>query len=469
MEHKKIQLFYKNLFKLASRGCGNKVLANPVVVFTRQAKDGVFETISDEEYYVLLNDVEEERKFWNEVPEQTVWELLQTSLENINLTPEKLDSIANIFGEAYENTGAGYMPLPLMTEKNLKINLFEQSVDRTAMEDSASSKQEQEKDTEMEDARLSRQGYGNYEPFVEFPDYICLYLDDFVYAQKEAKQAAAMMVWNHLHGRKQNMILAGPTGCGKTEIFRQLKKVYPNIVIYDANSLTAEGFKGNMKVRNLFDGVDKEQAERLIIVLDEADKLFESKPTSSGMDPGRIIQNELLKIIEGDMVHFEGDPDHPNNVPTLDLDTSKVSFVFLGSFERMLQAKNAEKKKNFGFLSDVSENEKMIDYHVDFSQEDLVQYANIRPEIAGRITEIVQLYPLTEEDYLKILSNPYSNPVKSMAEHYQKKLALSENTKAQLAKETVESKMGVRYIKSRLQAILDEQLFEDCEKEEYLL
>lgn len=72
---------YPKRFKLANRGCGNKVLANPAAVFTRQAKDGVYETISDEEYYVLLNDEEEERKFWNEVPEQTVWELLQTSLE----------------------------------------------------------------------------------------------------------------------------------------------------------------------------------------------------------------------------------------------------------------------------------------------------------------------------------------------------------------------------------------------------
>ena len=111
----------------------------------------------------------------------------------------------------------------------------------------------------------------------------------------------------------------------------------------------------------------------------------------------------------------------------------------------------------------------MIDYNVDFSQEDLVQYANIRQEIAGRITEIVQLYPMAEEDFYKILSNPFISPVKNMENIYQKKLILSKDTKVQIAKEAAESHMGVRYMKSKLQTLLDKQLFEDCEKEQYTL
>ena len=452
MEHRKIQQFYKNLFKLASRGGGSKATENPALVFTKRAKKGEYNQISDEEYNILLKEAEYESRFWNCVSRQTIWELLQTSLENINLSPKQLDNIGRILEEAYENTRTGYMPDPFIKEKELNINLFDMSVDGNKEENYTFGQEKEE-----------------YPKLLESPQYICMYLDDYIYGQEEAKRAASMLIWNHINGRKQNMVFAGTTGCGKTEIFRRLKDVYPNIVIHNATMLTGEGWKGNMKVRNLFDGVEKEKAERLIIVLDEADKLFEPKLTYDGIDPGRMIQNELLKIIEGDKVHFEGDPAHIGRVPTLDLDTSKVSFVFLGSFERMLKAKNAEKKNTLGFLSEASQNQKMTDYHTEFLQEDLIQYANVRQEIAGRITEIVQLHPMTEEDYYRILTNKYISPIKKMAKEYNLRLTLSEDTKWQIVKEAHKNGMGVRYMQSKLQTLLDEQLFEDCEKQNYVL
>ena len=96
MEHRKIQQFYKNLFKLASRGGGSKATENPALVFTKRAKKGEYNQISDEEYNILLKEAEDESRFWNCVSRQTIWELLQTSLENINLSPKQLDNIGRI-------------------------------------------------------------------------------------------------------------------------------------------------------------------------------------------------------------------------------------------------------------------------------------------------------------------------------------------------------------------------------------
>lgn len=70
----------------------------------------------------------------------------------------------------------------------------------------------------------------------------------YIYSQEEAKEAASMLLWEQLQGIKSNMVFIGPTGCGKTEIFRQLKKAYPDIYIVDASSITQDGWKGNFKI-----------------------------------------------------------------------------------------------------------------------------------------------------------------------------------------------------------------------------
>lgn len=103
-----------------------------------------------------------------------------------------------------------------------------------------------------------------------------------------------------------------------------------------------------------------------------------------------IVQNELLKVLEGDMVHFDGNPS--NGEPILDIDTSNVSFVFLGSFESMVRAKKfaVNNSRAIGFGVE-NKNAAFDGYGSTFTQEDLVQYANVRCEIAGRIGSIVQL------------------------------------------------------------------------------
>ena len=291
------------------------------------------------------------------------------------------------------------------------------------------------------------------------------YLDRRVYGQKEAKRAAAMLLWNHVNGRRQNVLFAGPTGCGKTEIFRQLAKLYPNIVIHNATSLTGAGWKGNTKVRNLFDGVPQDKMGHLIIVLDEADKMFED---ADDRHYSYIVQNELLKVLEGDMVHFDGNPS--NSEPALDIDTSNVSFVFLGSFDSMVRAKNVavNKSRAIGFGA-VSSDESFDGYRSTFTQEDLVQYANVRCEIAGRIGDIVQLREMTEDDFYAILNDKRISPVRKLSDYYGVKLKMSETAKHKLAKEAAENGMGVRFIHSQIQRRLDYELFENCDRKEYVI
>lgn len=216
-------------------------------------------------------------------------------------------------------------------------------------------------------------------------------------------------------------------------------------------------------VIDLFDGVDPQEREHMIIVLDEADKMFED---ADDRHYSYIVQNELLKLMEGDMVHFEGNL--RDNEPTLDIDTSNVSFVFLGSFDSMVRAKDADvnNSRAIGFGAE-SENGSFDGYESTFTQEDLVKYANVRSEIAGRIGSIVQLRQMSESDFYSILNSDKISPVNSLADYYGVKLKMSARAKHKLAREAADNNMGVRYMKSRLQKMLDEMLFNDCGKQEY--
>ena len=84
-------------------------------------------------------------------------------------------------------------------------------------------------------------------------------------------KAATMLLYNHIHAHKRNILFAGPTGCGKTEIWRVMSRLYPNIRIIDSTMLTMQGWSGSFKVRDIFSSMSQEEAEKAIIVFDEFD------------------------------------------------------------------------------------------------------------------------------------------------------------------------------------------------------
>lgn len=209
----------------------------------------------------------------------------------------------------------------------------------------------------------------------------------------------------------------------------------------------------------------KKKYRQLKEALDEADKMFED---ADDRHYSYIVQNELLKVLEGDLVHFDGNPS--GNEPTLDIDTSNVSFVFLGSFDSMVRAKNmaVNKSRHIGFESAPAD-ESFDGYKSTFTQEDLVQYANVRSEVAGRIATIVQLREMTEDDFYAILNTKGISLVDKLADYYGVRLKLSAKTKHRLAKEAAENRMGVRFIRSQIQRKLDDELFKDCSRKEYTI
>lgn len=449
---------YEELLRASSKGFGGRTITNPAVDFTQRAKSGEYDDVSEEEYFKELDRIEELNNVWQHRSARQVGELLLTALENVDLSESDVVDMAATLMCAYERTDQTHIPCDADAGQHLSNAIFGRGVrkctyagDEYEMCDDTGDK-EIEYDISEEKERILSSPAGIYE-----------YLDKNVYGQKEAKKAAAMLLWNHVNGRRQNVLFAGPTGCGKTEIFRQLSKLYPNIVVHNATSLTGTGWKGNMKVRNLFDGVDPQEMEHMIIVLDEADKMFED---ADDRHYSYIVQNELLKLMEGDMVHFEGNL--RDNEPTLDIDTSNVSFVFLGSFDSMVRAKDTDvnKSRAIGFGAE-SENGSFDGYESTFTQEDLVKYANVRSEIAGRIGSIVQLRQMSESDFYSILNSDKISPVNRLSDYYGVKVKMSARAKHKLAREAADNNMGVRYMKSRLQKMLDEMLFNDCGKQEY--
>lgn len=445
---------YEELLRATSNGYRNRNIANPAVDFTKKAKAGDFDEMSDEEYYRALDKVNELNDVWQHLPSGQIGELLFTALENLTLSDSDVEDMAATLLCAYERSSKEHIPCDA------------KAADRNARTAGYATSKEIDRDNPSKTKTQSDKRSTDAKGILSSPAKIYEYLDRRVYGQKEAKKAAAMLLWNHVNGRRQNVLFAGPTGCGKTEIFRQLAKLYPNIVIHNATSLTGTGWKGNTKVRNLFDGVDKDKMSHLIIVLDEADKMFED---ADDRHYSYIVQNELLKVLEGDMVHFDGNMS--NNEPTLDIDTSNVSFVFLGSFDSMVRAKDVavNKSRTIGFGSSESPRASFDGYRSTFTQDDLVQYANVRSEIAGRIGTIVQLSGMTETDFYAILNSTGISPVDQLADYYGVRLKMSAKAKHKLAKEAAENRMGVRFIRSQLQRKLDDELFKDCSRKEYTI
>ncbi len=462
MDISNMKELYAELIKAAGRGFRNRSITNPAVIFTKRAEAGIYDTMSEEEYYEELDRVEELNRVWQHQASKTVGELLLTALENLSIRDEDAEDISATLMCAYNKTDPENIPCDAEDARGRISDIIFGDYNNKKKVSGPMAVSEKI----LNEGEITTDTAEQVDHILSSPAGIYEYLEHNVYGQKDAKRAAAMLLWNHVNGRRQNMLFAGPTGCGKTEIFRQLAKIYPNIVIHNATSLTGTGWKGNTKVRNLFDGVGQDKMGHLIIVLDEADKMFED---ADDRHYSYIIQNELLKVLEGDMVHFDGNMS--NNEPTLDIDTSNVSFVFLGSFDSMVRAKDVavNKSRTIGFGSSESPKGLFDGYRSTFTQDDLVQYANVRSEIAGRIGTIVQLSEMTESDFYAILNSAGISPVDQLADYYGVELKMSAKAKRRLAKEAAENRMGVRFIRSQLQRKLDDELFKDCSRKEYTI
>lgn len=471
--------FFEKYIYEVSNGRGYREHINPAVQFTKDAKAGKYDQLSDEEYSVRLHDVEDIAAFWLNRPEQKASDILRVALENIDIDKESLHKIAELLSKCYFSSKAPIsLGRPVQEPEASKENLESKSSEGDFEPESSEGNFNPESPgedyepadfffdelPESEYGAPSRKKYleqnSTADAILTSPKKIYEQLTKHIYGQEDAVRAAAMLLYNHEQGRKRNVLFIGQTGSGKTEIWRVCKQLNPNIRIIDSTLVTEEGWTGAFKAKNIFDNMSRQEAESAIIVFDEFDKLCEPKIGSGGTNHSLGIQNGLLKMIEGTTIQLKD----------FDIDTSKISFVFCGSFERLTEMKtDVEAETSIGFGSSLEKKEAQLVYKDALQPSDLVKYAGMRQEIAGRINQIVQLSPMTAGDYKNILKNDQISPLRQLERQYGVKLHLDRDTEQKLAQEAAETHMGVRYLRSRIQQMLDEQMFRDCGRTEYTL
>lgn len=316
------------------------------------------------------------------------------------------------------------------------------------------------------------------------PSEIKKHLDNYIIGQDEAKKALSVAVYNHykrlnynesttktdkVELDKSNVLLIGPTGTGKTLLAKTLAKILNVPFAHaDATTLTEAGYVGedvesvlSKLIQNA--GGDIKKAEKGIIYIDEIDKIAKRAENKLlPKDPsGEGVQQGLLKIIEGTIASV---PEKSNRkTPFQDMttiDTSNILFICGGAFVGLDDiVKNSTESKTLGFNSEFKRTNKMDSSHV-FPQ-DLIKFGLI-PEFVGRLPIVVKLNSLTQEDLVKILTEPKNslvNQYKTMFHMDGIELEINSSALNQIASNALELKSGARGLRSILENTLMDSMY----------
>ena len=308
-------------------------------------------------------------------------------------------------------------------------------------------------------------------------------LDDYVIGQEYAKKVMSVAVYNHykrvatntmdeIEIEKSNMLMIGPTGCGKTYLVKTLAKLLDvPLAITDATSLTEAGYIGDdieSVISKLLAAADNdvEKAETGIVFIDEIDKIAKKDTSRSRDVSGESVQQGMLKLLEGSEVEVPVGATSKNAmVPLATVNTKNILFICGGAFPGLedIIKERLNKQAAIGFMSDLSDkydNDKNIIKNV--TGDDLRKFGMI-PEFLGRLPIVFTLDGLTEEMLVKILTDPKNAIIKQyqkLLELDEVKLEFTEDALKTIAGKAIEKKTGARALRAIIEEFMLDIMYE---------